>query len=73
MTTAIADSVTGQRDWCTRAEAEDYLRLKRGALAQMAYRGIGPKFKKISYRHVLYKRSDLDAWIDAQDEMFRNN
>lgn len=71
----MCDSTTAlaQQEWYTRTEAENYLRLKHNSLAQMAYRGIGPKFKRVSYRHTLYKRADLDAWIDAQDEMFRNN
>lgn len=68
---AIEPTRNVPQEWLSRAEAEDYLRLRRGALAQMAYRHTGPKFKKMSYRHTLYRRTDLDAWIDAQDDALR--
>ena len=61
-----------QQEWYTRAEAESYLRLKHNSLAQMAYRGTGPKFKKVSYRHTLYRRADLDAWIEEQDTQWQH-
>lgn len=62
-----ATMVEPRQEWYTRAEAENYLRLKRNSLSQMAYKGVGPKFKRVSYRHTLYRREDLDAWIDEQD------
>lgn len=39
--------------------------LSVGALAQMRYRGIGPKFYKPTPRKVLYKRSEVIAWVEA--------
>lgn len=39
--------------------------LSIGALAQLRYRGIGPKFYKPTPRKVLYKRSEVVAWVEA--------
>ena len=35
------------------------------ALAQLRYRGGGPKFYKPTSRKVLYRRSEVMAWVDA--------
>jgi len=35
------------------------------ALSQLRYRGIGPRFYKPTPRTVLYKRSEVIAWIEA--------
>jgi predicted DNA-binding transcriptional regulator AlpA len=35
------------------------------ALSQLRYRGMGPKFYKPTVRTVLYKRSEVIAWIEA--------
>lgn len=37
----------------------------RNALAQMRFKGEGPKFGKSSPRKVFYRRSDVDAWLDS--------
>lgn len=34
-------------------------------LAQLRYLGTGPRFLKPSPRKVLYKRSDVDAWLES--------
>ena len=34
-------------------------------LAQMRYRGTGPKFIKLGARSVRYRWSDVEAWIEA--------
>jgi len=39
--------------------------LKTGALAQLRYMGRGPRFYKPTPRTVLYKRSEVMAWIEA--------
>jgi hypothetical protein len=49
----------------SRKEAADYVRRTPGALAQMAYLGRGPKYLRPTTKSVLYRRSDLDAWLDA--------
>ncbi len=48
-----------------RPEAATYLMTTTGALAQLAYQGRGPKFYKPSPRRVYYRKSDLDAWVNA--------
>lgn len=36
------------------------------ALAQMRYRGNGPKFIKLGGRQVRYRESDIQAWLEQQ-------
>lgn len=38
--------------------------LSVGALAQLRYQGTGPQFYKPTPRTVLYKRSEVIAWIE---------
>ena len=51
----------------TRPEAAEYLRTTVGALEQHATRGTGPTYSKPSggRGRVLYRREDLDAWVEA--------
>lgn len=51
--------------WFTTDEAAEYLRMTRGGLAKMRHYGRGPKYTKAS-KNVLYKLSDLDAWLEAR-------
>ena len=44
----------------------EYLSTTTGALAQMRYRGIGPKFIKLGAKAVRYRMSDVSDWLDAQ-------
>ncbi len=46
-------------------EAAHFLRISEGALAQHRYRGTGPKFIKLGRRRVIYRWSDIYAYIDA--------
>jgi hypothetical protein len=39
--------------------------LSVGALAQLRYTGKGPRFYKPTPRTVLYKRSEVIAWVEA--------
>jgi excisionase family DNA binding protein len=48
----------------TADEAAEYLRLSRKQLQQWRYFGRGPTYVKVG-RGVRYRRSDLDAWLDA--------
>ena len=48
--------------YLTRSEAAKYLRGTTSWLANLAWQGTGPKFYKHGSK-VLYRRSDLDAWI----------
>lgn len=47
-----------------RTDAAEYLGVTKDTLAQMASRGIGPRFAKLSGRLVRYRRADIDAWIE---------
>lgn len=53
-------------DLLTAAELAQRLGSTEGALAQWRYKGLGPKFIKPSPRKVLYRWSDVEAWLDAQ-------
>lgn len=41
------------------------LGITTGNLAQMRYRGTGPKFIKLGARSVRYRWCDVEAWIEA--------
>lgn len=49
----------------SRKEAAQYVHRSPGALAQMAYLGHGPKYLRPTPKSVLYRKSDLDAWLNA--------
>src|SRR5690625_6420092 len=40
----------------------DYMGTTTGNLAQMRYRGTGPKFIKLGHRAIRYRWSDIEAW-----------
>lgn len=43
-----------------------YLGKTPEAIRMMRFRGLGPKGTKIG-RNVLYRRSDIDAWLNARE------
>lgn len=43
----------------------DYMGTTPGNLAQMRYRGTGPKFIKLGHRAIRYRWSDVEAWLEA--------
>lgn len=47
------------------AALAEYLGTTTGALAQMRYRGIGPKFIKLGAKAVRYSMADINAWLAA--------
>ncbi|MFT9008615.1 MAG: hypothetical protein ABF489_02475 [Bifidobacterium sp.] len=49
----------------TIEEAEAYIPMSHGQLAQLRYTGQGPKFLKPTKRTVLYRKGDIDAWLEA--------
>ncbi len=51
-------------DTALPAEVAQVLRTTEGGLAQLRYRGNGPKFIKVGGR-VLYRWSDIYAYLDA--------
>lgn len=40
-----------------------------GGLAQLRYRGRGPRFYKPTPKKVLYKRSEVIAWVEASAQL----
>jgi len=42
-----------------------YLHTTEAGLAQMRHRGTGPKFIKVGPRKVIYRWSDVKAYLDA--------
>lgn len=55
------------QDLLTPREAAEYVRQSTNLLAQLRFKGQGPKYLKPTPRTVLYRRSDLDAWLNASE------
>lgn len=51
--------------WMTPKEAAVYVMSTPGSLSTMRTNGSGPKYYKPSNRRVLYKKSDLDTWLES--------
>lgn len=53
-------------EWLTPAQAVDYLggHVKYRTLEAWRRTGLGPPFHKAGNRLVLYKKSDLDEWLE---------
>jgi hypothetical protein len=52
-------------DTATSKEVAAYLHTSEAGLAQLRYRGIGPKFIKVGPRKVIYRWSDVQDYLDA--------
>lgn len=52
-------------DTASAKEVAAYLHTSEAGLAQMRYRGRGPKFIKVGPRKVIYRWSDVKAYLDA--------
>jgi predicted DNA-binding transcriptional regulator AlpA len=52
-------------DFISPEQASLITGLSTPALAQLRYKGTGPRFYKPTQRTVLYKRSEVVAWIEA--------
>lgn len=50
----------------TADEVADFLGYTKAGLAQMRYRGTGPKFVKLGGIQVRYRWAEVEAWIDRQ-------
>ena len=49
----------------TSKDVAAYLHTTEQGLAQMRYRGTGPRFIKVGPRKILYRWSDVQAFLDA--------
>lgn len=52
-------------DTATAKQVAAYLHTSEAGLAQMRYRGDGPKFIRVAKRKVIYRWSDVQAYLDA--------
>lgn len=49
----------------TPTEAANQLQVSTSLLGQMRYRGVGPRYVKVSPRKVFYRQHDLDAYVES--------
>lgn len=52
-------------DTATPKEVAHYLHTTTAGLAQLRYRGVGPKFIKVGPRKVIYRWTDVHAYLEA--------
>ena len=58
-------SIKRLREWLSSKEAAEYTGLGFSTLAKLRLRGGGCPYTKIGEK-ILYKRSDLDAWLESK-------
>jgi Helix-turn-helix domain len=58
-------SGSSHHEFLTVEETSKYLRISLLVLTKMRYERRGPRFFKPSRKMTLYKKSDLDAWLEA--------
>ncbi|CPU63282.1 helix-turn-helix transcriptional regulator [Mycobacteroides abscessus] len=51
-------------DTATSKEVAAYLHTTEAGLAQLRYRGMGPKFIRVGPRKVIYRWSDVQKYLD---------
>ena len=54
-----------EEDFVQAAVVAEITGLSLAALAQLRYQGTGPRFYKPTPRTVLYRRSEVIAWVEA--------
>lgn len=47
-------------------QAADYLRVSKNNLDKLRVSGKGPRFVRLGRRKVLYRKSDLDKWVEER-------
>jgi hypothetical protein len=53
-------------EYLTPQEAADLIPgMTKGTLAQLRFRSLGPTYLKPTPRKVIYRQSDIEAWLDA--------
>lgn len=63
----LAERVRSSREKLLKAaEVAERFGYTEEGLAQMRYRGNGPKFIKLGGKAVRYRWSDVEAWLDQQ-------
>jgi predicted DNA-binding transcriptional regulator AlpA len=49
--------------YLTPPETAEYIRLTERALEDWRYRGVGPRFIRLSGRAIRYRLSDIEDWL----------
>jgi predicted DNA-binding transcriptional regulator AlpA len=57
---------TEETVWLTRKEAAAHMRLSPATLANWGSLDCGPSYIRIGQGRVLYRMSDIDAWMESQ-------
>jgi excisionase family DNA binding protein len=61
------ETTSGQLDLLTISEAAELLRAPVATLRYWRHLGTGPRCFRLG-RRILYRRADLNAWVDARHE-----
>ena len=56
--------MTYMNHYMTTGQAAAYLAVSRSWLEKLRLAGAGPVYSKPSERRILYRRDDLDAWVE---------
>lgn len=51
----------------TPDEVSEWTGIKTAALAQLRYKGTGPKYRALTSKTIRYSERDVQAWIDASE------
>lgn len=60
----MADTPNGL-DTATSKEVAEYLQTTPMGLAQLRYKGTGPRFVRVGSKKVIYRWSDVQEYLDA--------
>lgn len=53
-------------EWLTLLQTAALMRMTKPAIAQLRYRGVGPTFYRLSAKTIVYKRSEVLAWMESR-------
>jgi predicted DNA-binding transcriptional regulator AlpA len=56
-----------RRGYLSPEQVSEWTQISVAALGQLRYTGRGPKFLKPTPKTVLYRESDVQAWLDASE------
>lgn len=57
--------MTDKDEILTSAQVADMLGISMGNLAARRHRGTGPAFERIGHRTVIYRRGDVERWLES--------
>lgn len=63
MASEVLSAGTRPREYMTTRDVADYTGLSQKFWAELRSKGDGPIYSKPSRKIVLYRRSDIDAWL----------